>query len=51
MLRKIETTMDPTYPSNQQLPKEIHGAEKPMADMAKDIEMTGQKYHDDEQGW
>jgi hypothetical protein len=51
MLRKIETTMDPAHPSNQQLPKEIDGAEKPMAQMARDVEMSGEAYHDDDQGW
>jgi hypothetical protein len=42
MIRKIETTMDPAHPSNQQSPKEIHGAEEPMAQMARDIEMKGE---------
>lgn len=50
MIRKIETTMDPAHPANQ-TPSEIFGAEGPMADQARDVEMNGDQYHDDEQGW
>lgn len=50
MLRKIETTMDPEHPANR-APESAHGAEQPMAQMAKEVEMSGINYHDDDQGW
>ena len=40
MLRKIETKLDPEHPENQK-EDQTSGAEKSMADMAKDIEMKG----------
>jgi hypothetical protein len=40
MLRKIETKMDPEHPENQK-EDQTFGAEKPMADMAKEVEITG----------
>lgn len=50
MLRKIETTMDPEHPSNMR-PDEGFGAERPMADMADEMDIKAKEYHDDEQGW
>jgi hypothetical protein len=51
MLRQIETTMDPSHPSNQQAPVDLGGAEETMAEAAKRLEDLGTEYHDDEQGW
>lgn len=39
MLRKIETKMDPEHPEHQKV-DETFGAEKPMAELAKDIEAS-----------
>jgi hypothetical protein len=42
--------MDPEHPFNA-LPEQTYGAERPMADMAMEMEDKGPEYHDDEQGW
>jgi len=44
--------MDPEHHSNETSSLvQAYGAERVMAEMAKDTEMKGTIYNDDEQGW